>query len=259
MSQPELEDFQKRSGVFTQISAVWPINANITGREKPERVEANAVSPNFFTLLAAKPELGRVFNDGDDRPGFSEGAVISDSLWHKMFGADPNVLGQAVRLDTDLYTIIGVMPPEFRHPGRTLRQDVEIWVAAGYAADPFPHPPLRTQRFIPGAIARLQPGLTLAQAQSKLDVFAAQLREQYPTDYPATVGWRVRLVPLRQEVVRQCQLDAFPAAGGRRGGAVDRVRQHRQPAAGALFGAITVKSPSARLWEREPGDSSGKL
>ncbi len=67
MSQPEMEDFQKRSGVFTQISAVWPINANITGREKPERVEANAVSTNFFTLLAAKPALGRVFNDGDYR------------------------------------------------------------------------------------------------------------------------------------------------------------------------------------------------
>jgi len=201
MSQPELEDFQKRSGVFTQISAVWPISANITGREKPERVEANAVSTNFFTLLAAKAALGRVFNDGDYRPGFSEGAVISDSLWHKMFGADPNVLGQAIRLDTDLYTIIGVMPAEFHHPGRTLRQDVEIWVAAGYAADPFPHPPVRTQRFIPGAIARLQPGMTMAQAQSRLDAFAAQLREQYPTDYPATVGWRVQLVPLQQEVV----------------------------------------------------------
>ncbi len=209
ISQPEFDDFQKRSGVFTQISAVWPVSANITGREKPERVEANAVSTGFFTLLAAKPELGRVFNDGDYRPGFSDGAVISDSLWHKMFGADPNVLGQAIRLDTDLYTIIGVMPPEFRHPGRTLRQDVEIWIAAGYAADPFPRPPVRTQRFIPGAIARLQPGLTMAQAQSKLDAFATQLREQYPTDYPSTVGWRVRLVPLQQEVVGNVGLMLF--------------------------------------------------
>jgi len=206
MSQPELDDFQNRSGVFTQVSAVWPINANITGREKPERVEANAVSTSFFTLLAAKPALGRVFNDGDYRPGFSEGAVISDSLWHKMFGGDPNVLGQAIRLDTDLYTIIGVMPPDFRHPGRTLRQDVEIWVAAGYAADPFPHPPVRTQRFIPGAIARLQPGLTMAQAQSRLDAFTAQLRQQYPTDYPAAAGWQLRLVPLQEVVVGNVSL-----------------------------------------------------
>lgn len=67
MSQPELEDFQKNSGVFENISAVWPISANITGREKPERVEANAVSTNFFTLLGVKPALGRVFNAGDSR------------------------------------------------------------------------------------------------------------------------------------------------------------------------------------------------
>jgi putative ABC transport system permease protein len=209
MSQLELDDAQKRSGVFADISAVWPISANITGREKPERVEANAVSTNFFTLLAAKPALGRVFTDGDYRAGFSEGAVISDSLWHKMFGADPHVLGQAVRLDTDLYTIIGVMPPEFRHPGRTIRQDVEIWIAAGYAADPFPHPPVRTQRFIPGAIARLQPGMTITQAQSRLDAFTAQLHEQYPTDYPAATRWGLRLVPLQQEVVGNVSVMLF--------------------------------------------------
>src|SRR5450631_2128694 len=58
MSQPELDDFQKRAGVFDQISAVAAIDVNITGREKPERVEGNVISPNFFTLLNAKPELG---------------------------------------------------------------------------------------------------------------------------------------------------------------------------------------------------------
>ncbi|MGA8151830.1 MAG: ABC transporter permease [Terriglobales bacterium] len=201
MSQPELEDFQKRSGVFQQMSVVWPFNANITGREKPERLEANGISPNYFTLLHAKPALGRVFNDGDYREGFSEGAVISDSLWRTMFGADPKVLGQAIRLDTDLYTIIGVMSPDFRHPGHTLLHDVDIWIAAGYAAPPFPKPPVRAQRFLPGAIARLGPGLTVAQAQAKLDAFAAHLREEYPTDYPAGAQWRPRLVPLQQEVV----------------------------------------------------------
>ncbi len=206
MSQPELDDLQQRSGVFDQVSAVWAINANITGREKPQRVEANAVSTNYFTLLGTRPALGRVWNAGDSREGFSEGAVISDSLWHTMFGADPNVLGQAVRLDTDLYTIIGVMPPDFRHPGRTLGHDVEIWVAAGYAAPPFPKPPVRAQRFIPGAIARLKPGLSVAQAQARLDAFALNLRAQYPSDYPATAQWRARLVPLQQDVVGDVSL-----------------------------------------------------
>jgi predicted permease len=201
MSQPELDDFQKRAGVFDQISAVAAIDATITGREKPERVEANVISPNFFTMLNARPELGRVFNDSDYREGFSDGAVISDALWHTMFGADPRVLGQAVRLDTDLYTIIGVMPPDFRHPGRTLLHDVDIWLAAGFAGPPLPKPPVRAQRVIPGAIARLKSGLTLAQAQAQLDAFAAHLRQQYPADYPASAKWQVRLVPLQQEIV----------------------------------------------------------
>jgi predicted permease len=209
MSQPELDDFQQRAGVFDQLSVVWPINANITGREKPLRVEANAVSTNYFTLLGAQPELGRVWNAGDSREGFSEGAVLSDGLWHTMFGADPNVLGQAVRLDTDLYTIIGVMPPAFRHPGPTLGHDVEIWIAAGYAAPPFPKPPVRTLRFIPGTIARLKPGLSIAQAQARLDSFAAQLRQLYPTDYPATAQWRVRLVPLQEDMVGNVSLMLF--------------------------------------------------
>lgn len=209
MSQPELDDFQKVSGVFEQISAVWPINANITGREKPERVEANAVSTNYFTLLGAAPALGRVFNAADSREGFSEAAVISDSLWHKMFGGDPKVLGQSFRLDTDLYTIVGVMPPEFRHPGRTLRQDVEVWVAAGFAAAPFPKPPVRGQRFIPGAIARLKPGMTVAEAQAKLDAYAANMQKDYPSDYPARAQWRPRLVPLQQELVGNSSLMLF--------------------------------------------------
>ncbi len=163
MSQPELEDFQNRSGVFDQISAIWANSVNVTGREKPERLEALGVSPNYFSMLGAKTQLGHAFVPGDYHPGFLEGAVISDSLWHRMFGADPNVLGQGIRLDNDLYTVIGVLPPEFRHPGRTLQQEVDIWIAAGFAAPPFPQPPVRTLRMLPGAIARIKPGVTIAQ------------------------------------------------------------------------------------------------
>ena len=140
MSVQELDDFQDRSGVFDQISSAIPINANVTGREKPERVEAEVVSPNYFMLIGAKTKLGRAFTPSDHRPGFFEGAVISDSLWRRMFGGDPNVLGQAIRLDSDLYTIIGVMPPDFHNPGRTLQHDVDTWLTAGFIAPPFPVP-----------------------------------------------------------------------------------------------------------------------
>jgi len=125
MSVLELQDLQERSGVFEEISAVWPVDANLTGSDRPERVELLAVSPNYFSLLGATAQLGRVLGDEDRAQGFAEGVVISDGLWRRLFGADRNVLGRKIRADNDLYTIVGVMPPGFRHPGRTLRDAVE--------------------------------------------------------------------------------------------------------------------------------------
>ena len=140
MSVPELWDFQQRSGVFDQISVVWPISADLSGGDRPERIEALATSPNYFTLLGAQPRIGRVYTDQDSVPGFIDGVILSDGFWRREFGADPNILGKKVRLDNDPYTVLGVMPPSFRHPGRTLQTDVDAWIAAGYDANPFPHP-----------------------------------------------------------------------------------------------------------------------
>jgi predicted permease len=201
MSVQEADDLQNRSGVFTEVSAVWAFDVNITGGEKPERLEGVAVSPNYFAMLGAHSALGRVFTPADYRPGFFEGVVISDALWRRMFGADPNIIGHNIRADNDLYTIIGVMPPDFRHPGHTLRTDVDLWTTAGYIAVPFPQPSKREIRLFPGAMARLKPGLTLEQAQVKLDAFVSQLRQQYPTDYPAAARWSVQLSSLHKEVV----------------------------------------------------------
>jgi len=215
MSVPELQDLQERSGVFEDISAVWPVDANLTGSDRPERVELLAVSPNYFSLLGATPQLGRVLGDEDRAQGFAEGVVISDKLWRRLFGADPNVLGRKIRADNDLYTIVGVMPPGFRHPGRTLRDDVELWGTAGFSANPF-GPPRRAVRMLPGAIARLKPGLTVQQAQLQLDGFVSQLTGEFPNEYPADAGWTVRLLPAREKLVgevRSTLLILLGAAG----------------------------------------------
>ena len=200
MSVNELQDLQERSGVFEEISAVWPVDANLTGSDRPERVELLAVSPNYFSLLGASAQLGRVFGDEDRALGFAEGVILSDGLWRRLFGADPNVLGRKIRADNDLYTIIGVMPADFRHPGRTLRDDVELWGTAGFSANPF-GPPRRSVRMLPGAIGRLKPGLTVQQAQLQLDGFVAQLTNEFPNDYPADAGWTVKLTPAQEKLV----------------------------------------------------------
>ena len=213
MSAPELWDFQDKSGVFQDISAVWPIDSDIAGGDKPVRAETLATSPNYFTMLGAQAQLGRVFTPQDAVPGFIEAVVISDGFWKRNYGADPKIIGRTMRLDNDLYTIIGVMPAGFRHPGRTLQTDVEVWCAAGYNAPPFPVPPLRAARMIPGAIGRLKPGLTVAAAQAQLDTFVAHLSQQYPNDYPPTIGWAPRLVAVKEDLVGPERTELFVLFG----------------------------------------------
>jgi predicted permease len=213
MSVPEMWDFQQRSGVFEDISAVWPINADLTGGDRPERIEALATSPNYFTLLGTQPRIGRVYSQAETVPGFLDAVVLSDGFWRREFGADPNILGKKVRLDNDPYTVVAVMPPDFRHPGRTLETDVDAWIAAGYDADPFPHPAQRSIRMLPGAVGRLKSGLTVAEAQARLETYSAQLSAEYPIDYPPAVRWAPRLVSIQEDLVGKVRTELFVLFG----------------------------------------------
>jgi putative ABC transport system permease protein len=171
----------------------------LTGGERPQRFELLEVSPNYFSMLGTSAHIGRVFGPSDDVPGFAEAAVISDGLWAREFGRDPGVLGRKIQLDNDPYTIVGVLPPGFRHPGSTVSTDVEIWLACGFRGDPFPKPE-RSLRFLPGLIGLLKPGISVEQAQSRLNVFASQLRSEY-SEYPAGSGWSIEAEPLQESLV----------------------------------------------------------
>jgi putative ABC transport system permease protein len=200
LSQPEWLDLE-RSGIFEHISPAWYDENNLTGAARPTTVRLTIVAPNYFALLGVKPQLGRAFPADDRSPGFTGDAVISDGMWARGFGRDPQVLDQRIRLDTDLYRVIGVMPPDFRPPGLTPdERNVDVWAATSFYGPPLLMQPPRNVRNIPGAIARLKPGLTVAAAQQQIDVFVAALRQQYPADYPARTGWMVRLVPLRDRM-----------------------------------------------------------
>jgi predicted permease len=200
LSVPELDDLRSRAGVFDQVTALVGGPTNLTGGERPQRFELLEVSPNYFSMLGTSAQIGRVFGPGDETPGFAEAAVISDSLWARGFGRDPEVLGRKVQLDNDPYTIVGVLPPGFRHPGSTVSTDIDIWVTCGFRADPYPKPE-RNLRFLTGTIGLLKPGIGLEQAQSRLDTFASHLRTEYATDYPAGSGWSIDVEPLQNSLV----------------------------------------------------------
>src|SRR5438477_8124731 len=196
-SVPALDDLRTRAGVFDQVTAIEDGPSNWTGGERPEHLELLEVSANYFSMLGTSAHIGRVFDPRDDVPGFGETIVISDSLWARGFGRDPGVLGRKMQLDNDPYTIVGALPPGFRHPGSTVATDVEVWITAGFRGDPFPKP-VRSLRVLPEAIGLLKPGISLEQAQSRLDAFARQLRAEYATDYPAGSDWSIELEPLQE-------------------------------------------------------------
>src|SRR5207244_5860726 len=113
-----------------------------------------------------------------------------------------NILSKSVRMDTDLYRIVGVMPAGFDAPGRTAEErNIEVWAATSFYGAPLSDHPARNRRNLPTAIARLKPGVTIAAAQSRLDALVASLQKQFAADYPAHISWTVALMPLRERVV----------------------------------------------------------
>jgi predicted permease len=199
-SRPELDDLQTRSGVFEDVTPIFEGSEDVTGAGQPERVEGVNGSFTYFSMLGVTPQIGRLFGPQDFVPGFAAEAVISDGLWRRAYGADANVVGRIIRLDNDPLTIIGVLPRGFRHPGPTTSGDAEVFGAGGFSGDPFP-PPMRGTRILVSGIGRLKPGLTLAQAQARLTAMAAQLRHDFPTDYPPQAQWTIEIQPLQETLV----------------------------------------------------------
>src|SRR6266851_4648007 len=114
-SKPELDDLLTRAGVCEDVSPIFEGSEDLTGAKQPERLEAVNGSFSYFSMLGVVPQIGRLFGPQDFVPGFATEAVISDGLWRRAYGADPNVLGRTIRIDSDPLTIIGVLPRGFRH------------------------------------------------------------------------------------------------------------------------------------------------
>ena len=199
-SVPELEDLKSRAGVFEEVSVVLSGPTNLTGGKQPEHLEMLEVSPNYFSMLGTAPEIGRLFGPQDFALGFAEATVISDGLWRRSYGGDPNILGKRLRMDNDPYTIVGVVPAGFRHPGTTVAKDVEVWVTCGFSGDPYPKP-ARNVKVAREAIGRLKPGIEVTQAQARLTAMASELRTDLPNDYPPEAKWSIEIQPLQDALV----------------------------------------------------------
>jgi predicted permease len=214
ISIPELRDLQS-SGVFQYVSLCFHGSENVTGSAQPTHIDGATVSPSYFAVLGMDAALGRTFDPHDATPGANGEVIISDGLWKRAFGADPHIVGKNLRLDNDLFNIVGVMPAGFRDQGQTSQErNTELWAADGFSDQR--SPPARGAREPYETVARLQPGLSLEAAQGRLDALVASLKKQYPADYPLQAAWTVRLIPLAETLVgnvRQSLILLFGAVG----------------------------------------------
>jgi predicted permease len=185
-------DWQKQGQSFTGMAATAERSFNLTGVGEPERLEGRRVSANLFDLLGVAPLLGRTFVSDDDRPGTNV-VLLSCSLWQRRFGSDPAVIGRAVTLNGESYTVVGVMPPFLQLPGYSNRSD-QLWVPIAF---PQEEASQRGNHFL-DVIARLKPGIPLRQAQAEMETIASRLAQQYPV-YNARRGAVV--VPVHEQVV----------------------------------------------------------
>jgi predicted permease len=212
-SIPELRDLQN-SGIFQYVSFCFFGSENVTGSAQPTHIAGATVSPSYFAVLGVDAALGRTFDPHDTSPGSNGEVIISDGLWKRAFGADPHIVGKSLRLDNDLFQIVGVMPASFRDQGQTREQvGTELWASDGFSDRT---PPMRGTRLTYETIARLQPGLSPEAAQGRLDALLASWKKQYPADYPPQAEWTIHLTPLAETLVgnvRQTLILLFCAVG----------------------------------------------
>jgi putative ABC transport system permease protein len=156
---PDLSSWSESAGVFEHVAAYTIGDLNLTGDGNPERIRAAQVSADFFSLLGAKPALGRTFLSGDDLPGRNQIIVLSHSLWRRRYGSNASMLGEQLTINGGYATVVGVMPDGFEFP-----QDVNAWVPIGLGNDT-----IFRGAILFSTIARLRPGISVRYAQDAVN------------------------------------------------------------------------------------------
>ena len=197
-------DYRDQNQSFSGIAAFNTHGMNFVVGSEPERLRAAMVTTNFFAVLGAQPVLGRVFTRREGELGWDHVAAISAGLWQRRFGGRPDIVGQKLKLDDEIYQVVGVMPADFRFPGR-----VEVWCPLAIDQSDW------TQRggHYLGGIGRLKEGVSLAAAQTDLNTIAARLQTAYPR---TNHGWDTTLEDLQTASVgrvRPAMLTLLAAVG----------------------------------------------
>jgi predicted permease len=198
VSPANFYDWKRDARMFENMALYQYRQFTLTGSGAPEAILAGAVGTGFFDVVRSRPSRGRVFLPEEDAPGRGHVVVLSEKFWKGHFGGASDVVGRALTLDGDAYTIVGIMPARFSLEswGITAR---DLWVPMAYTG---------AERAVrdnhnDAVIARLKRGVTLAQAQAEMDVISTRLEQEFPQ---TNAGWGATVVPLQALIVGDVRL-----------------------------------------------------
>ncbi len=162
------EAWRERNHSFERMAAFIGGAASLSGDGEPEVVQEAYATVDYFPMLGVKPLIGRWFEPGEDVVDHADFAILSEGLWRRRYGADPNVLGRIIRVDNSPHRVIGVMPASFRFP----QLQPQLWEPRVIG----PNSPGRSL----SVLASLRPGVSIAQAQAEMNAISAQLQRERP-------------------------------------------------------------------------------
>ncbi|HSE98355.1 MAG TPA: ABC transporter permease, partial [Blastocatellia bacterium] len=198
ISYMNYKDWAEQNQVFDQIAIFSFTGFNLAGAGEPERVTGVRASASLFPLLQEAPMLGRTFTDEEDRPGAAPVVVLSHSLWQRRYSSDRDIVGKAITLNDQSYTVLGVMPAGFEFPAglsfrnRVISDQMEFWTPIGPIAGRQPRG--AHSHF---AVGRLKSGVTLEQARTEMATIQGRLEQQYPD---ANSGIGIRVLPMHEQI-----------------------------------------------------------
>jgi putative ABC transport system permease protein len=190
-SAPNFLDWREQNQVFTELSAYETANFSLQGKDQPERILGVSATAGFFDVLSTPPQLGRTFLAGEDQASKNFVAVISDRLWQRNFGGDPEIIGKSITLGGETFTLVGVMPPGFEFPSAT----TDIWTPLVFSKEQLAERGNHSLR----VIGRLKADASLQQAQEQMSTIARRIAIQYPDNQ---AGRDIKLIRLQEETVQ---------------------------------------------------------
>ncbi|HET9710508.1 MAG TPA: ABC transporter permease, partial [Pyrinomonadaceae bacterium] len=197
-------DWREQNKSFQDLATFTTFSFALTEGDVPEKIDSALCSASFFSVLGTPAARGRVFVPGEDKAGNNHVAVISDNLWRRRFGGDPNVLGKTLTLTGEKYEVIGIMPPGFDFPQNAsvpefgFTAQTELWVPLVWDEVAIKD---RRSLSLP-VVARLKPGVTLPQAQADMSAIAANIDQQYKK----SLGFGATVTELREQMVGDYRL-----------------------------------------------------